>query len=872
MYCTNCGAENRDQSKFCRDCGQALGKQPSVAPPPPAEAPTHLVRPPVQPTPPTPGSQPYRPQPGPTPAAKPAAPTPDAQKQRRTRLILLGSGVGVLLCGIMLVLGIIFVPGLLQGTDRMLVSFPNRDGESDLYLLKTGQAQEDGTLLAENLTLAYDVHIWYRTTEETLNNPLSRYARFIPGTNRLFYWAQDDNEATVYAMTTGDETAYEVIATSALPLYTLAFENSDYLFVQETRDDQERCYAGKFGEDLLRLGKGDFCWYMGDGSGSYAQTVDGEQTTFTVIGMDGNDEITPLDEAESITALSLSRDGSHLAYVEETNNGQQLYLLPKTESTPTAIGTEVFALLSYAFIPKQDTLYYVAENEEGEVELYLSEKGLVATGAQMAATTDQEGKYLIYQVADEDGEMKLFSRPINGDTSAEIMRSDGLEFNLIQTSPPKIVVRVVEEDETTLYTANLDGGNLIEVFNETNVEDTSLFYLSEGKTLFIAYEDEDGAASLYATPVDAPEGFLLIEEWASLAMLTLAEDGKTLILAGREDAGDDPILYSLAIEPGASLVQLDDDSQDFYNAVFTQNGKAVIYTAVTGNNPDDVEIYQVPVDGRESPETLYQEAMLEDVQWTQMYPFRWAGWQSLVEGTSYCPGAPALAVGDARENRLPSGESQCYRFHADTGAFLSFDVDTIAADGHDLTLTLYDRDGSALTYNDDDPFGRDPQLSFLAPEAGVYFAMVAGYTDSEAPYTLKLFEGPVEASARDAQRLENGARLRGAITDQNGIRLERHDFTGYGVFYYYDGQAGETIALDVYAESLDSTLDPMLVLLNATLDDIDEDDNSGNGNEAHLVYTLPENNRYYFLVLAPNGDEYGTEADFFYEISLTVTP
>jgi hypothetical protein len=221
---------------------------------------------------------------------------------------------------------------------------------------------------------------------------------------------------------------------------------------------------------------------------------------------------------------------------------------------------------------------------------------------------------------------------------------------------------------------------------------------------------------------------------------------------------------------------------------------------------------------------------------------------------------------------LPSGKSQCYRFHASAGAFLSFDVDTIAADEHDLTLTLYDRDGNALVYNDDDPFGRDPQLSFLAPASEVYFAMVSGYEDVEVPYTLKMFDGPVEASARDAQRMENGTRLRGAITDQNGIRLERHDFNGYGVFYYYDGQAGETITVDVYAESLGSTLNPQIVLLDTAFDDLYEDDDNGNGSEVHLGYVLPEASRYYFLVLGPNGDEYGTEADFFYEIALTVIP
>ena len=60
----------------------------------------------------------------------------------------------------------------------------------------------------------------------------------------------------------------------------------------------------------------------------------------------------------------------------------------------------------------------------------------------------------------------------------------------------------------------------------------------------------------------------------------------------------------------------------FDNAVFIANGKSIIYTARTGSDPDDVDVCQVSADGSDRFQVLYKEAILADVQWDVLNPFR----------------------------------------------------------------------------------------------------------------------------------------------------------------------------------------------------------------------------------------------------------
>ena len=126
---------------------------------------------------------------------------------------------------------------------------------------------------------------------------------------------------------------------------------------------------------------------------------------------------------------------------------------------------------------------------------------------------------------------------------------------------------------------------------------------------------------LYFTPVDSDKGFFLLDEWSEIYLLNISSDGSTLLIKAREDSGDDWALYAINIEEDAELIELDDDVENVSNAVFSKNGKDVIYTAVTGDDSDDVEVRRVRANGKEDAERLYDEAVLVDIQWDRLTPF-----------------------------------------------------------------------------------------------------------------------------------------------------------------------------------------------------------------------------------------------------------
>jgi hypothetical protein len=94
-----------------------------------------------------------------------------------------------------------------------------------------------------------------------------------------------------------------------------------------------------------------------------------------------------------------------------------------------------------------------------------------------------------------------------------------------------------------------------------------------------------------------------------------------LLISGREDSRDDLALYARALNPDAKLTLLDDTADDIFNAFVAPDGRAAIYTAMTGDRPDDVTVRQVRLDGEEPPEDLYEEAMLAAARWQALNPF-----------------------------------------------------------------------------------------------------------------------------------------------------------------------------------------------------------------------------------------------------------
>ncbi len=101
--------------------------------------------------------------------------------------------------------------------------------------------------------------------------------------------------------------------------------------------------------------------------------------------------------------------------------------------------------------------------------------------------------------------------------------------------------------------------------------------------------------------------------------------------------------------------------------------------------------------------------------------------------------ADLLHLGDNAAGVIdPGGESDFYRFVARAGVTIR--AETRPGTVYDLTLTLYDTDGTTiLQCDDDDGPGAAARLKFLAPTDGTYFLEVKAFLSLQAgTYTLRL--------------------------------------------------------------------------------------------------------------------------------------
>lgn len=94
----------------------------------------------------------------------------------------------------------------------------------------------------------------------------------------------------------------------------------------------------------------------------------------------------------------------------------------------------------------------------------------------------------------------------------------------------------------------------------------------------------------------------------------------------------------------------------------------------------------------------------------------------------------------------PVNDIDFIRFDAKAGNTITLDIDFGAGDASsvDTVVTLFDKKGNYLAFNDDggifDPgsqssFGLDSYLQFVAPETGTYYVAVSSYSNFYDPVT-----------------------------------------------------------------------------------------------------------------------------------------
>lgn len=588
MFCPNCGHENPEGVQSCIQCGADLSV-PAVV-----EAPVGEVA---------------------------AGKGPGGRKLPVWAIVV--GAVGILLAVIICIVVVAFVViPLLGGSEQMLLAFPDRSGEADLYLLKLGQEQDDGVFLAEEANWGPTTFLHLEDGEYQVLG--SAYGAFVPGSNHLFLWYVSDDETVIQQMRIGDREPAVVMESDENLRWGQVVGDYDFVVLLEARSGEERCYIARPGGEAQRVAKADTCRLSEDYSSIILSDISGDETTISVVDLDGENEEALLDEVEDVASYRISHDVSHLAYVQEERGDYQLHLVERRSGADEEIGDRVSSFLSYGFIPESDTLYYVVMEDEDdeEAQLYvMGEDRAVAEGVSISVSFSSDGRNMIYVVSDEDGDEVLYVRPATGGEEVEIADGEEIRYEIVKTNPERLIVLIEERDETTVLSASLDGRDVVELLNMDDVELDDISYVRDGSNLYLELTDEDGERVVFVTPVDRETGFQLLDGWASVMLLNEAPGGRQLVFAAVEDPGDDPVLYSLDVEEDADPVELDDDAEGFRNAVFTSDGRSVIYTAVTGTGLDDVEVRQVQADGGARFESLYEEAVLVDVRWADISPF-----------------------------------------------------------------------------------------------------------------------------------------------------------------------------------------------------------------------------------------------------------
>jgi len=848
MYCPSCGEENPDSNKLCVNCGETL---PNVAT-------AQEV-----------GGE----------ANNSARSQAGGLPPRRRRAIWVTLGLGGLTLGACVVVAAVALWNVLDlggtprfpGSEDLVVAFPNRSGEADLFLLELGQSQEEGVLLAEDARAADRVSLQYWDADGYYSIS-GVYGGFVPGSNRLlvFYREEGDDDVIVQQIAIGDKHPQEIYSTNALPLLILTFARHDNILFSESRDDQRRCYVASPGETARRLAKGEFCSAASDGSLAYLWEVDPDkgEASFSTMDMSGENETVVLDNAERVEWSNIrpSDDGSHIVYLQESDDGQQLFLVERRSGVVSEASATVFAIDQFGFLPNTDLVYYTAENDDGYLELYIGNvESPIATAYAMAISPTRDGQHFIYARGDEDGENTCYSYDVRNGESRSILTADNLQCIAI-SELNRIILWEVDEDEVTLYSAPIEGGDPVELFAEDGIIEANIRYLSNGSRVFIEIRDDDGDWSLFTTGLDGEEGFYLLERWHEIRLLDSTSDEKQLVLWGQEDRGDRPVLISVRVEKGARLVELEKRVEAFRNAFFTPNGRDIVYSAVTGDAPDDVQVIRVRADGEGPGEVLYEEAAIDSIRWGETNPFHgvpFFSWNTLLTGSSFCPGAPVLAKITTLEDSLEEGSPACFRLTAQRGDILTFEIDTMGlSNSLDTTLTLRNRDGEQLAYNDDSTLGRDARLTVTIDEGGIYFVEVGGNSTPDSRFSLSLFERTDGFSA--ARRLSGDATISSAVTGESILYLAAYEYDGYGQVYSFEGHAGDRIKIEVLAGSIGSELNPSVYLIDGGLQVIASDESDS---DSLIVHSLNQSGTYYILVI-DGSNRYGSSSDFKYELHL----
>jgi Tol biopolymer transport system component len=792
--------------------------------------------------------------------------------------VLLGLVLLVCLCASCLLASVVIlrpdwlpfdVPGITR--DRIVLRLPDGGLEADYVLLRPRQTVDRGAILAED-SLEPSASTWMVQSAQGFQPRSVRFGAFLPESGRFLYRLQGEGESAYYLLSRGAREPERIFESEAEVSSVLSLNGGDAVFfIEDQGTGRVRCYLSQAGQEAERSARGDSCQVSANGATLLVSDASAGGFTLTAMNLDGSGETVLLDEVDDATGeFRISPDGARVAYARADEETFAVVVLRRDDGTIVAEQGGYYGVAGFDFSPQGTALYVIGETESGDLSLTLldGEVSAVASGQAMQAAFTPDGLGLVYLTADDAGEAALLVHPTAGGDDVAVLDGGHLSFTLLR-SPDAILIHQDLEGEVILYTAQTTGESLAEILSFDRLALMEVFDLPDDSRFLVQTNDDEGRSTLAVASPAGEAAYDLLEDWASLRLLSIDPDGRRMTLVGQEDARDDPVLYAIDLEEGASPVQLDDRLDGVLNAYFSSDGREILYTVSTGTDADEVEVRQVRPDGRRAPEALYPEAALEAVSWDVDgdFPGPAVRFLSQVTTSGLCPGAPAIAPGETLEDELEAGARNCYRFRASDP--LQFTIGVLA-DSPDLDsrLEIYDRRGDLIASDDDGGPGLNARLRLTLESSGLYYIYVFGYSgDDSGPYRLTFTEGLPGTVEDEAAPIAFGETVRGSITAESEVFIEQFDATIFAAVYSFEAEAEDWIVVDLAARSIGSAIEPVVGLFDENFE-LQTFAEPGPGQEPQLVYSIPAAGRYFLLVFSPNED-FGSSEDYFFEITLT---
>ncbi len=849
MKCPKCDAVFEDTSYFCTNCG----------------APNESIT--VQSV--------------SVPEAMPAEVPPPVAKKKKSWAWLIILGALVILGGIVVAAVVLLnMFGGFQKTGKLsgsgiLVGFPKKSDQIELYSFKYGKQLEDidPMLKKGEINSSY----LYQFSPDYGFHSVGAWGTgsgYIKGTNKMLLSYNDDGDISLYYTGTAPKEMLAIFESSN-PFYAIVFPDGKTIFINETRDNNNtRCYISINGEEANQVGKGDYCTISVAGGVIFLSDVSSKGLlTVTSVDLEGKNEKVILDDEENVRDNSFGNSyyGNRIYYTVDDGKDVRFKMVDTQDGKVTE-SEGFYNILEIQTPFEGEDAGFIAENEEGTLELYtLDSKGqnLIASGYSILARFDKTGDNLVYMVGDDEENQTINIHPMRGGKDIEVMSGEYLSFSMAIWKD-YFLIEEIDEDDITIYSVKTDGSDLTKIFSETVYSLDSILNPFDTDLLIISTINDEGLYSLYTTQFGSKAGDYILEEWSSVKVHSLSPDGATLLVSGVEDIGDDMVLMALDMSGKTKPVELDDDDiEGVSNAVFSSNAKEAIYSVSTGTNYDDLETRKVRVDGEEKYEVVYKEAAFLDVEWAYLDAFNYLGYfSSPTVSSSICPGATTLEVDKTVKGTIDDVNfSACFRFTAQPNQDYTFLA--LGNDEQNLYMELYDREGVYLQSDDDSGLAFNPMIYWTGSEENAaVFVKIMDYTSSDMNFEITVKEGKYDPELDSAIELKtNGEVKTGKIETSETLELTKLGFYGEADLYFFEGKSGQTFSVDVMTHGTSSAMDPTIAILGADQYLYEYDDNSGTDNDAHLEFILPENGKYYLIVL-DNWSNSGPT--YFYTIKATL--